>query len=147
MRIIFDQKLLIFQDNSSVMHPEVLSERYKASFCQGFTVHFSSEVKPPNVTEASQNARDLHFERFLWIRWLNFGGKIGSKFLAEAGSQCEKLPWQLQCSVTQLVFFKFLAYRKHWNVLTLATDEMKVSAVTYTIYHSIINSIHKCNCN
>jgi hypothetical protein len=61
VKIIFEQKLLVFQDNSSVMHPE----RYKASFCRGFTVHFSSEVKPPIVTEASQNARDLHFERFL----------------------------------------------------------------------------------
>lgn len=84
---------------------------------------------------------------FYGIRWLKFGGKIDSKCLVEAGSQCEKLPWQLQCSRTQLVFFKFLAYRKHWNVFTLPTQEMKVSAVTYTIYHSIINSIHKCNCN
>jgi hypothetical protein len=32
------------------------------------------------------------FRGFYDIKWLNFGGKIDSKFLAEAGSQCEKLP-------------------------------------------------------
>jgi len=66
VKIIFEQKLLIFQDNSPVIHPEILTERYKASFCQEFRVHFSPEVKPPKATEASQNARDLHFERLLW---------------------------------------------------------------------------------
>ena len=36
-KIIFEQK---FQDNSPVMHPDILSERYKASFCQEFRVYF-----------------------------------------------------------------------------------------------------------
>jgi hypothetical protein len=65
VKIIFEQKLLIFQDNSPVMYPEIISERYKASSCQEFRVLFSPEVKPPNVIEASENARDLHFERLL----------------------------------------------------------------------------------
>jgi hypothetical protein len=65
VKIIFEQKLLIFKDNSPVMHPEIPSERYKASFFQEFRVHFSPEVKHLNIIEASQNARDLHFERLL----------------------------------------------------------------------------------